>query len=45
MDNLSYNYQQGTNRLLSVDDNVSSGEQSIDIDDQSENNYLYTKTG
>ena len=45
MDNFAYNYLSGTNKLTSVDDQVSSGNYTIDIDDQSANNCKYDHIG
>lgn len=46
MDDLSYNYQKGTNLLTHVNDkNVPPGNYSTDIDDQEKNNYQYDKIG
>jgi hypothetical protein len=45
MGNFSYNYQSGTNKLTSVDDQVSNSNYTIDIDDQSSNNYKYDHIG
>lgn len=45
MDNFAYNYQSGTNKLTSVDDQVTATNYTIDIDDQSSNNYKYDLIG
>ncbi|HNA58327.1 MAG TPA: hypothetical protein PK511_09455 [Chitinophagales bacterium] len=45
MDNLSYVYNTGNNQLKRVDDAVSSGTYSVDIDDQSGTNYEYDALG
>jgi RHS repeat-associated protein len=45
MDNLTYNYISGKNRLDYVDDGVGSGAYSIDIDDQASGNYEYWDNG
>ncbi|UUC46490.1 thrombospondin type 3 repeat-containing protein [Flavobacterium cerinum] len=55
MDQLTYNYQAGTNKLTHVDDTVANGEftndagnpndTSLDIDDQAPNNYKYDAIG
>ena len=45
MDSLTYNYDSNTNKLNHVDDVVGSGNYSIDIDDQSSNNYSFDESG
>ncbi|MBN9286255.1 thrombospondin type 3 repeat-containing protein, partial [Flavobacterium sp.] len=55
MDQLTYNYQAGTNKLTHVDDTVANGvftnvpanpnDTSLDIDDQNPNNYTYDNIG
>lgn len=45
MDDMSYNYYSGTNRLRHVDDAVSAGNYSTDIDDQAADNYTYDAIG
>ncbi|MBR9861650.1 hypothetical protein GYB22_13075, partial [bacterium] len=45
MDDLSYNYISGTNQLEYVDDVVTSGNYSEDLDDQSSWNYQYDEVG
>jgi voltage-gated potassium channel Kch len=45
MDELTYDYASGTNKLNRVDDAVSSGAYTIDIDDQSGTNYNYDADG
>lgn len=45
MDDLTYHYQTGTNKLTSLSDGVSSGNYAIDIDQQSANNYTYDAIG
>jgi hypothetical protein len=45
MDNFKYNYLSETNKLTSVDDQVTSSNYTIDIDDQSSNNYKYDHIG
>ncbi len=41
MDNMTYNYVSGTNKLVQVEDAVSASNYSIDIDQQVSTNYLY----
>ncbi|MGV3631915.1 MAG: RHS repeat-associated core domain-containing protein [Bacteroidota bacterium] len=47
MDNFTYNYPDElvNNRLGHLDDAVSSGTFSVDVDDQEENNYIYDAIG
>jgi hypothetical protein len=45
IDNLTYNYKSRTNQLTYVDDVVSSGTVTTDIDDQTAGNYRYDKIG
>ena len=45
MDDLTYHYYSGTNRLEYVDDAVSSTNYGIDIDDQVSANYTYDEIG
>ncbi|MEL6133571.1 MAG: RHS repeat-associated core domain-containing protein, partial [Bacteroidota bacterium] len=47
MDNLTYNYQAGTNRLLGVEDQVAAGAYSNDFDSHANptNNYIYDPSG
>jgi YD repeat-containing protein len=45
MDNMSYNYTAGTNKLTHVNDAVSSGNYPEDIDDQAAGNYTYDAIG
>jgi RHS repeat-associated protein len=45
MDSLTYNYASNTNRLLNVDDAVSSSAYTIDLDDERPNNYYYNQNG
>ncbi|MFT6384285.1 MAG: RHS repeat-associated protein [Bacteroidia bacterium] len=45
MDDLSYNYIEGTNQLEYVDDQVADGSFSQDIDDQNVENYSYDRIG
>ena len=45
MDNLTFLYQSGTNRLDHVDDAVSASVAEHDMDDQSEGNYTYDASG
>ncbi|MDX2248315.1 MAG: RHS repeat-associated core domain-containing protein [Bacteroidia bacterium] len=41
MDDLTYHYSTGTNRLTYVDDSKPAGNYSVDIDDQSAGNYTH----
>jgi RHS repeat-associated protein len=45
MDNLTYNYIAGTNKLAHVDDGVAAGNYTEDIDDQNTGNYQYDAIG
>jgi RHS repeat-associated protein len=45
MDDMNYHYIGGTNKLSYISDNVSASHFSVDIDDQSENNYTYDQIG
>ncbi len=45
MDRFTYNYENGRNRLNSVDDAVSSGNYTNDLDDQAPGNYSYDQEG
>jgi RHS repeat-associated protein len=45
MDDLSYLYKAGTNKLDHVDDNVAAGTYTTDIDDQNAGNYSYDSIG
>ncbi|MBK8736778.1 MAG: hypothetical protein IPL98_13100 [Saprospiraceae bacterium] len=45
MDSLNYHYGDNNNKLNYVSDAVSSKRYSIDIDDQSQNNYQYDLDG
>jgi hypothetical protein len=45
MDDLTYHYQSGNNKLTHVTDAVASGNYSVDIDNQSSNNYIYDNIG
>ena len=45
MDELSYHYYSGTNRLEYVDDAISATNYGIDIDDQAAGNYTYDAIG
>jgi len=45
MDNLTYNYGQGNNRLKYVSDQVAQGAYPNDIDDQKPDNYTYDAQG
>ena len=45
MDNMTYNYVSGTNKLVQVEDAVSASNYSIDIDQQVSTNYLYDNSG
>ena len=45
MDSFTYHYTSGTNKLEYVDDVVNSANYSVDIDDQSANNYEYDDIG
>ena len=45
MDNLSYNYYGGTNRLEYVEDAIASGNYTEDVDDQTSGNYSYDAIG
>lgn len=45
MDNMTYRYKSHNNQLIRVDDAVSSGTYSVDIDDQSGTNYSYDSLG
>lgn len=45
MDNLTYNYIAGSNKLSSVSDAVAAGNYTTDIDNQSANNYDYDEIG
>ncbi|GAA0561210.1 RHS repeat-associated core domain-containing protein [Chitinophaga japonensis] len=45
MDNLSYAYQPGTNRLRHVKDAVDASNYTEDIDDQPDDNYRYDRIG
>ncbi len=45
MDNMTYNYVAGTNKLVQVEDAVSASNYSIDIDQQVSTNYLYDNSG
>ncbi len=45
MDNLSYHYAEGNNRLTHVGDVVSASNYPTDIDDQATNNYQYDRNG
>ncbi|MBK9687518.1 MAG: RHS repeat-associated core domain-containing protein [Saprospiraceae bacterium] len=45
MDNLTYHYAEGNNRLTHVGDVVSASNYATDIDDQAANNYHYDRNG
>src|SRR5690606_4499113 len=45
MDNMTYHYNTGNNQLNHVTDIVPSGNYSVDIDNQSNNNYQYDAIG
>jgi RHS repeat-associated protein len=45
MDDLTYNYKPGTNKLDYVHDTVDPSEYSVDIDDQAAGNYVYDSIG
>lgn len=45
MDNLTYHYQAGTNKLTSVSDAEPAALYDLDIDNQSSNNYRYDAVG
>ena len=45
IDNLSYNYQSGTNKLTHIGDFVADNAFTYDIDNQSANNYTYDAIG
>src|SRR5207244_1602408 len=45
MDDLTYNYYSGTNKLNHVNDAVGSGNYNEDIDDQASNNYVLDASG
>lgn len=45
MDNLTYNYESGTNQLRNVDDAVTVATDADDIKDQNSNNYNYNSIG
>jgi RHS repeat-associated protein len=45
MDNLTYNYYTGTNKLNYITDPVSAGSYATDIDNQSASNYTYDANG
>jgi RHS repeat-associated protein len=45
MDDFTYNYTSGTNKLTHVDDTRGTGHYSDDIDDQSAGNYTYDAIG
>ncbi len=45
MDDLGYNYTTNTNKLEFIDDGVSSGNYTVDVDDQSSGNYTYDNIG
>jgi len=45
MDELSYNYYSGTNRLGHVEDAVAVGNYGLDVDGQSDGNYVYDPSG
>ena len=45
MDNMTYNYVAGTNKLIQVEDAVNAANYSIDIDQQVSTNYLYDNSG
>jgi RHS repeat-associated protein len=45
IDDLTYNYLAGTNKLTSVTDPISSGLVNYDIDGQAANNYSYDRIG
>jgi RHS repeat-associated protein len=45
MDSLNYNYNAGTNQLNHIRDQVASTAYSVDIDNQSANNYTYDALG
>jgi RHS repeat-associated protein len=45
MDELTYHYASGTNKLLYIDDQVPDNYYTTDLDDQSSGNYVYDKTG
>src|SRR5690606_1993175 len=45
MDNMTYHYNTGNNQLNNVTDLVASGNYSVDIDNQSSNNYQYDAIG
>ena len=45
MDNLTYNYTNGTNRLKWIDETVSAGTYNDDLDDQGNSNYSYDEIG
>jgi hypothetical protein len=45
MDNLTYNYRTGTNKLTSVEDAIASGYYPNDPDNQSANSYTYDSIG
>ncbi len=45
MDDFTYHYISGTNKLEYVDDAVSSGNYNVDIDDQSSANYAHDNIG
>jgi RHS repeat-associated protein len=45
MDNLGYNYQSGTNKLIYVNDDVTSGDYENDFDDQGSENFKYDNIG
>src|SRR5690606_35784001 len=45
MDNFTYHYKSGTNQLAYVDDAVSAGTASGDVDDQAAGNYRYDPIG
>lgn len=45
MDNLTYEYGIGNNRLRHVNDQVNDGDYTEDVDDQGDDNYTYDKIG
>lgn len=45
MDNLTYHYRPGTNKLDNVDDTVDPSANNVDIDDQAVGNYAYDSIG
>jgi hypothetical protein len=45
MDSLTYNYYLGTNKLEYVEDVHPSGNYTVDIDNQTSNNYIYDQIG